>query len=171
MRQLVFCRKWNVLQGFQKWNSTFCPSTFEIVIWQWKERWIFCESRRFSISFELTQVSWRFALRLLKFSLWFLLNPGSADKCLVVPTSRYPSKLKQIQTSKQVQGLEMHPRLLSPMALLSTVLSKFWAQNWLKICLQALLSTKQVPAALLSAKQFLTQNWQNWLETCLAGLA
>ncbi len=75
------------------------------------------------------------------------------------------------QTSKQVQGLEMHPRLLSPMALLSTVLSKFWAQNWLKICLQALLSTKQVPAALLSAKQFLTQNWQNWLETCLAGLA
>ena len=32
---------------------------------------------------------------------------------------------KNVQTSKQVQGLEMRPRLLSPMALLSAVLSKF----------------------------------------------
>ena len=31
----------------------------------------------------------------------------------------------QRQTSKQVQGLEMRPRLLSPKALLSAVLSKF----------------------------------------------
>ena len=59
-------------------------------------------------------------------------------------------------TSKQVQGLEMHPQLLS------AVLNNFW-QNWLKICL---LSTKQCPEALLSAKQgpeaVLSKFWANF---------
>ena len=87
----------------------------------------------FASSFAQRQQRSGTALQFLDFAhlqVSFALTANQTDFKCHLPK---PSWGFQDGTSKQVQGLEMRPRLLSPMALLSTVLSQFWAQNWLKI--------------------------------------